>query len=284
MIQIMERYFKLSNGEEIPSVGFGTWLTPAGAVAVESVECALADGYRHIDTAAAYENERSVGEGIAQSGVPRGDLFVTSKVWNTERGYDSTLRAFDKSCSYLGMDYLDLYLIHWPASPNKFADWKRINAETWRAMERIYDEKRVRSIGVSNFLRHHLEALIESARIVPMVNQIEYHPGFMQEGCVRYCEANNILVEAWSPLGRGRVLNNELLLKLAAKYGKSVAQICLRWELQHGVLPLPKSVTPQRIKENIEVFDFELTAEDMLMIDNMGDFGASGLDPDTVDF
>ncbi|MCM1477074.1 MAG: aldo/keto reductase [Bacteroides sp.] len=280
----MEQDFILNNGIHIPAIGFGTWQTPDGSIAIEAVKCALDNGYRHIDTAAAYNNEKSVGEGIAQSGIPREELFVTSKVWNTERGYDSTLRAFDKSCSDLGLDYLDLYLIHWPAVENQFSDWKEINAATWKAMVELYKQGRIRSIGVSNFMPHHLEALMADAELMPMVNQIEFHPGFMQKQCVDFCEKNSILVEAWSPLGRGRVLNNELLLSLADKYGKTVAQICIRWALQHGVLPLPKSITTSRIKENIEVFDFEISKDDILKIDNMGQCGESGLDPDTIDF
>lgn len=204
----MKNYFKLSNGIDVPAVGFGTWLTPEGAVAIEAVERALSVGYRHIDTAAAYDNEKSVGVALSRSGIPRNQVFVTSKVWNTERGYDSTLRAFDKTCANLKLEYLDLYLIHWPAVENQFADWKEINAATWRAMERLYDEGRVRSIGVSNFLPHHLRPLMAAAHVPPMVNQIEFHPGFMQRDCVDFCKSAGIVVEAWSPLGRGRVLNN----------------------------------------------------------------------------
>lgn len=280
----MEKDFRLNNGVLIPSVGFGTWQTPDGDVAVKAVKYALSDGYRHIDTAAVYANEKSVGKGIAESKVSRDKIFVTSKVWNTDRGYDATLRAFDKTLADLGLDYLDLYLIHWPASPGRFTDWKDINADTWRAMERLYAEKRIRAIGVSNFMPHHLDALLEKAQIMPMVNQIEFHPGFMQKECVEYCKANNILVEAWSPLGTGRLLSNETLKQIAAKYNKSVAQICIRWALQNGTLPLPKSVNPERIKENLEVFDFNISEEDMLTINGMGYCGGSGLDPDKVEF
>lgn len=280
----MEKEFELRNGVKIPSVGLGTWLSPEGRITTDAIRYALASGYRHIDCAAAYDNEKSVGAGIKESGVKREEIFVTSKLWNTERGYDTTLRAFDRSCSDLGLDYLDLYLIHWPASPNQFPNWREINAATWKAMERLYDEGRIRAIGVSNFLPHHLEALAETARIPVMVNQIEYHPGFMQRECVEYCTSHGILVEAWSPLGRGRLSANELLNSIAAKYGKSMAQICIRWELQNGVLPLPKSVTPQRISQNIDVFDFTISAEDMAAIDNMGPCGESGLHPDKIDF
>lgn len=280
----METTFTLSNGVKIPAPGFGTWQAPDGEVAVEAVKCALANGYRHIDTAAAYDNERSVGRAIAESGIDRKQLFVTSKVWNTDRGYDTTLRAFDKSLADLGLDYLDLYLIHWPATEHQFDDWQLINARTWQAMQRLYSEGRVRAIGVSNFMPHHLRPLIDEAELAPMVNQIEYHPGWTQPECVTYCKEMGIVVEAWSPLGRGRVLSNPVLEAIAAAHGKSVAQICLRWELQCGVLPLPKSVTPERIRQNIDIFDFSLTTDEMRAIDTMPPTGASGLDPDTVTF
>lgn len=280
----MENRFVLNNGVEIPAIGFGTWQTPRGEVAVESVKYAINCGYRHIDAAAVYGNEVSVGEGIKQSGIDRNDLFVTSKVWNTERGYDSTLRAFDKTLSDLGLDYLDLYLIHWPATEHRFADWKELNLSTWRAMEKLYNDGRVRAIGVSNFLPHHLEALMDSVSIIPSVNQIEFHPGFMQKDCVEFCRKHNILVEAWSPLGTGRMLDNPLLKAIADNYDKSVAQICIRWGLQHGVLPLPKSVTPDRIKENIDVWDFSISDSDMSRIDAMAYCGGSGLNPDKIDF
>lgn len=280
----METTFTLSNGVKIPAIGFGTWQAPDGYVAVEAVKCALASGYRHIDTAAAYDNERSVGRAIAESGIDRRQIFVTSKVWNTDRGYDTTLRAFDKSLALLGLDYLDLYLIHWPAAEHQFDDWQLINARTWQAMQRLYSEGRVRAIGVSNFMPHHLRPLIDEAELAPMVNQIEYHPGWTQPDCVTYCKEMGIVVEAWSPLGRGRVLADPTLEAIAAAHGKSVAQVCLRWELQSGVLPLPKSVTPERIRQNIDIFDFTLTPAEMQAIDSMPPTGASGLDPDTVTF
>lgn len=275
--------FQLNNGYEIPCVGFGTWQTPDGETAVMAVSEAIRVGYRHIDTAACYENEVGVGQGIKKSGIERENLFVTSKVWNTERGYEKTLAACEKTFSDLGLDYLDLYLIHWPASSSQYDNWEEINLETWRAMTELYKAGRIRSIGVSNFMPHHLEALLKT-EVPPMVNQIEYHPGLTQAKTVDYCKKHNILVEAWSPLGTGRMLNNETLKLIADKYEKSVAQLCVRWCLQNDVLPLPKSVTPSRIAENADVFGFEITTEDMLVINAMPYFGGSGLHPDQVDF
>lgn len=280
----LAKCFKLSNGYEIPQVGFGTWQTPNGETATQAVKVALQCGYRHIDTAAIYGNEKSVGEGIRKSGVCREDLFVTSKVWNTERGYEKTLAAFDKTLADLGLEYLNLYLIHWPANEKQFENWQEINKDTWRAMETLYLEGKIKSIGVSNFLVHHLEPLLAAAKIEPMINQIEFHPGQMQLDTVEFCKRNQILVEAWSPLGTGRMLNNSTLMAIAEKYQKSVAQLCIRWCLQNEVLPLPKSVTPSRIKENTEVFDFVLSAEDMEIINDMKYCGGSGLNPDEVEF
>ena len=275
--------YVLSNGIKIPCVGFGTWQTPDGEVAVNSVLEALKAGYRHVDTAAAYHNEASVGEAIATCGINRSEIFVTSKLWNKERGYETTLAAFEKTMAELKLDYLDLYLIHWPANSKQFENWDEINLETWRAMTKLYKDGRIKAIGVSNFLPHHLESLMKT-EVKPMVNQIEYHPGFMQEETVEYCNKNGILVEAWSPLGCGRMLSNETLKAIAAKYNKSVAQLCIRWCLQNEVLPLPKSVTPSRIVENANVFDFEISAEDMATINAMEYCGGSGHNPDTVDF
>ncbi len=280
----MTQYYHLSNDVQIPLIGYGTWQTPDGDIAEKSVAHAIKSGYRHIDAAAVYANEKSVGEGIRLSGIERKELFVTSKVWNTERGYESTLRAFEQTLRDLQLDYLDLYLIHWPASAHQFANWEEINAETWRAMEKLYRNGKIRAIGVSNFMPHHLDALLAQAEIKPMVNQIEFHPGFMQQACVDYCRQHEMLVEAWSPLGTGAVLGNEQLKLIADKHGKSVAQVCLRWVLQHEVLPLAKSITANRIEENLNIFDFMLTLEEMQTIDALPPCGGQYLDPDKVDF
>ncbi len=272
--------FKLNNGYHVPGVGFGTWLT-TDEQAAEVVKTAIAMGCRHIDTAAYYFNEKGIGQGIAECGVPREELFITSKVWSTERGYESTKKAFAKTMENLQLDYLDLYLIHWPASPNRQADWDEVNLATWRALTELYEAGKIKAIGVSNFLPYHMESLMKT-RVKPMVNQIEYHPGEMKSETVEYCKRNGVLVEAWSPLGRRRILEHELLKEIAVKYNKSVAQICIRWALQNGVLPLPKSTTPSRIKENLDVFDFEITKEDMERINTMEPCGGSGLHPDEV--
>lgn len=275
--------FVLSNGYAIPCVGFGTWQTPDGETAVSAVKMAIKKGYRHIDAAAIYGNEISVGQGIRESGIERSALFVTSKVWNDERGYQKTLNAFATTLADLQLDYLDLYLIHWPASSSRYSNWEELNLETWRAITDLHKSGKIRAIGVSNFLPHHLAALM-GTEVPPMVNQIEFHPGQMQHETVEFCRRNAILVEAWSPLGSGRLLANPLLSSIAAKNNKSVAQLCVRWCLQHEVLPLPKSVTPARIAENAEVFDFSIAEDDMAAIDNMTNVGGSGLHPDHVDF
>ncbi|MDS0526244.1 aldo/keto reductase [Clostridium sp. SHJSY1] len=275
--------FTLNNDYKIPCVGFGTWQTPDGETAVNAVKAAIQCGYRHIDTAAIYGNENSVGKGITECEVPREEVFITSKVWNKERGYKKTLKAFEKTCEDLGVDYIDLYLIHWPASQSQFEDWEEINLETWKAMIELFKADKIKSIGVSNFMPHHLKALMET-EIKPMVNQIEFHPGQMQEETVEYCKKNGILVEAWSPLGTGRMLTNEVLMNIAEKYQRSVAQVCIKWILQQDILPLPKSITPSRIEENTQVFDFELSQEDMEIINGMEYSGGSGLHPDKVGF
>ena len=256
---------------------------PEEPATVDAIVQALRLGYRHIDTAYFYGNETCVGEAIRASGLPREEIFVTSKVWNTDRGYQPTLAAFEKTMTHLGLDYLDLYLIHWPAYADKYDNWEDINRETWRAMTELYQSGRVRAIGVSNFKPHHLKALLEGP-VKPMVDQIELNPGWQQRETVAFCAQHDILIEAWSPLGRGRVLGHPLLAELGRKYSKTPAQICLRWCLDKGYLPLPKSVTPSRIRENLNIFDFALTPEDIARLDALPPFGESGRDPDNVPF
>ncbi|HIS68748.1 MAG TPA: aldo/keto reductase [Candidatus Gallacutalibacter stercoravium] len=283
MKRLTDRY-QLRNGISIPCVGFGTWQTPDGETAVAAVKEALAVGYRHIDTAAIYGNEESVGRAIKESDVERERLFITSKVWNTDHGYDATLKAFETTMKKLDLDYLDLYLIHWP-NPAKFRDcWEEANAGTWKAMEELYTAGKVRAIGLSNFMPHHIEPLLKTAKYLPMVNQIKLCPGETQEETVRYCKERYILVEAYSPLGTGKVFDVPEMKALAEKYGKTVAQICLRWSLQMGFLPLPKSVTPARIKENADIFDFELSAEDVALISGLKGCCGETPDPDHTKF
>ncbi len=276
--------YTLANGVKIPCVGFGTWQTPDGDVCVDSVKAALACGYRHIDTAAVYGNEASVGLGLVESGVDRKDVFVTTKLWNSVRGYEETRAAFAESMRKLGLDVLDLYLIHWP-NPKMYRDnWEKANAETWRAMEDLYFEGKIRAIGVSNFLPHHFDALLKTARVVPMVNQIRLFPGFAQPETVEHCRKHNVLLQAYSPLGTGKLLSAETLVKMAEKYNKTPAQIALRWSLQMGFNPLPKSVTPSRIEENTKIFDFVLSEEDMETLTQMENPCGAGNHPDHTSF
>ena len=276
--------YTLSNGVNIPCVGFGTWQTPNGETATNSVLEAIKCGYRHIDTAACYGNEESVGKAIKLSGINREDLFVTSKLWNTDQGYESTLKAFNKTIKDLDLDYLDLYLIHWPVVKGHKEDWEKSICETWKAFEKLYSEGKIRAIGVSNFKPHHLKVIFENCNIKPMVNQIELHPSHNQDETVKFCRNNNILVEAWGPLSTGRIFKVKEMQDIADKYSKSIALITLRWHIQNEILPLPKSVTPSRIKENSMIFDFELLKEDMELIQNLKGCEGSGIDPDNINF
>lgn len=276
--------YTLSNGVNIPCVGFGTWQTPNGETATNSVLEAIKCGYRHIDTAACYGNEESVGKAIKLSGINREDLFVTSKLWNTDQGYESTLKAFNKTIKDLDLDYLDLYLIHWPVVKGHKEDWEKSICETWKAFEKLYSEGKIRAIGVSNFKPHHLKVIFENCNIKPMVNQIELHPSHNQDETVKFCRNNNILVEAWGPLSTGRIFKVKEMQDIADKYSKSIAQITLRWHIQNEILPLPKSVTPSRIKENSMIFDFELLKEDMELIQNLKGCEGSVIDPDNINF
>ena len=271
----------ISNGTSIPCVGFGTWKTP-DEEAAKSVAEALRVGYRHIDTATAYGNEAGVGRAIAESGISREEIFLTSKLWNPHQGYESTLEAFDRSLEKLQTDYLDLYLIHWPHDRKYFDNWEEKNIETWRAFEKLYQEGKIKAIGVSNFRPRHLENIVSHCDIAPMVDQIEIHPGMSQDDMIAYCREHNMVVVGWSPMATGRIFSVPEVQEIAEKYGKSIAQVCLRWSVQRGVIPLPKSVTPARILENSQVFDFELEEADMQRISALTDCGWSGLDPDNL--
>ncbi|VRF48552.1 2,5-diketo-D-gluconic acid reductase A [Streptococcus pneumoniae] len=256
--------YQLNNGVEIPVLGFGTFKVKDGEEAYRAVLEALKAGYRHIDTAAIYQNEESVGQAIKDSGVPREEMFVTTKLWNSQQTYEQTRQALEKSIEKLGLDYLDLYLIHWPnPKPLRENDaWKTRNAEVWRAMEDLYQEGKIRAIGVSNFLPHHLDALLETTTIVPAVNQVRLAPGVYQEEVVAYCREKGILLEAWGPFGQGELFDSKQVQEIAANHGKSVAQIALAWSLAEGFLPLPKSVTTSRIQANLDCFGIELSHEE----------------------
>lgn len=276
--------FKLRNGVEIPCVGFGTYLTPDGDTCVNSVKEALLAGYRHIDTAEFYANEESVGKALAESGISRDEVFVTTKLWNTNQGYDSALRHFDMSAKKLGLDTVDLYLIHWPMAKDFVADYPKTLLDTWRAFERLYEEGRVRAIGVCNCLKHHLKVIIDNSKVAPMVNQIEFHAGLVQKEAEEFSKLNGVVVEAWAPLCRGRAFGNHVLESIAAKHGKTQAQVLVRWCLDKGVLPLPKSVTPSRIRENIDVFDFALPADEIAAIETIEGVGRIGSNPDDAKY
>ena len=274
---------KLNDGRIIPMIGFGTWQIEDGEPAYNAVSEALKAGYRHIDTAQAYGNEASVGDAIKDSDVVREDIFLTTKVWNTVLTYDETLKSIEESMEKLKVSYLDLVLIHWP-NPKAVRDndgWKLRNNEVWRALETLQKEGKIRSIGVSNFMNHHLEALLEIAKVIPAVNQIKLAPGLTQADVVDYCKEKGILVQAYSPLGHGTAFNHEVIKKVAENYlGKSAAQVALRWSLDKGFLPLPKSVTPKHIQSNLNIFDFKLSERDIKALDNVEGV-IEPTDPDT---
>jgi len=272
---IGENGFVLENGVELPFLGFGTYLVKEEHVLLDALQA----GYRHLDTARRYENEKEVGRAVKNCGLHRRELFLTSKVWKTELGYDQTLRSFDASLKDLGVNYLDLYLIHWPM-PYPGADWKPLVTESWRALERLYEEGATQAIGVCNFLPQHLMHLMKTANTMPMVDQLEFHPGYPQHATLDFCRSHGIQAEAWSPLGRGSLLKEPLVLELAEKYGKSPAQICLRFCLQNNVLPLPKSSAPERMKANLDIFDFDLELEDLYRLMTMPQTGWSGIHPE----
>lgn len=272
-MQDIRSYTLLNNGVKMPWLGFGTYKVENGNTVIESVNEALKIGYRHIDTASYYGNEEGVGIAIKESGIPRSEIFLVSKVWNSDQGYEKTIKSFNTSLKKLGTDYLDLFLIHWPHPLHK---------ETWRALERLYKEGRIRAIGVSNFKINHLKELLDDAEIKPMVNQVEFHPELIQNELIKFCKEHDIQLEAWSPLMRGKVFEIQLLEELSKKYGKTISQIVLRWDLQMGVVTIPKSTTSTRIKENADIFDFEISKEDMDKIQQLDKGLRIGADPDKV--
>ncbi len=272
-IESLESSFTLANGNKIPCVGFGTWQSAEGDEAYNAVLSALRSGYRHIDTAAAYKNEKSVGKAVQdfinESGVRREELFITTKLWNLDHGYENTKRAIKTSLEKLGLGYVDLYLIHWP-NPLKFRScWQETNAESWKAMEEAYKDGKLKAIGISNFCERHIDELLRTAEIKPMANQIKICPGIAQKNLADYSRSLGMVVEGYSPFGTGGVFNSGEMKGLAQKYGKTIAQICVRWSLQQNVVPLPKSVSEERIKENAQVFDFEISTEDCELISNL---------------
>jgi methylglyoxal/glyoxal reductase len=270
----------LNNGIDMPQLGYGVFRVEEGTELEKAVETAIRMGYRSIDTAAIYGNEKSVGNGVRNAIdaglVTREELFITSKVWNDGLSYDETIAAYEESLEKMGLDYLDLYLIHWPGK-DKYM-------ESWKALQALYKDGRIKSIGVSNFEVHHLETLLNEAEIKPVVNQIEFHPKLTQKEVRTFCEEHNIRVEAWSPLMNAELLKNDTVQEMAKSVGKSAAQVILRWDLQHGIITIPKSMTESRMKENISLFDFELSEEQMKQIDELNENKRSGPDPDEFDF
>lgn len=277
MISSISDTTALHNEVEMPWFGLGVLHVPDGEIAKDVVAHAVKVGYRLIDTAAVYGNEQGVGEGLTASGVDREEIFVTSKVWNSDQGYDQALAAFEASMKRLNLDYLDLYLIHWPGpDPSVFV-------ETWRALEHLYESGRVRAIGVSNFNSEHLEQLSESSQVVPMVNQVEFHPRLQQPELIQYCQSNGILVEAWRPIMKGTVGELPLLVKIAERHGKTPVQVTIRWVMERGLIAIPKSQNPERIIENAQVFDFALTADEIEQINKLDAGERMGPEPATFD-
>ncbi|WP_156949597.1 aldo/keto reductase [Paenibacillus sp. FSL H7-0350] len=272
MMMNLKSATKLANGVEMPWFGLGVFKVQEGQEVIDSVKAAIKAGYRSIDTAAVYGNEEGVGQAIRESGVAREELFITTKVWNTEQGYDSTLAAFDESLNKLGLDYADLYLVHWPIRA-KYKD-------TWRALEKLYADGKVRAIGVSNFQIDHLEDLLADAAVKPMVNQVELHPLLNQQELREYCKAQGIQIEAWAPLAQGHLLDNEVLADIAAHHNKTLPQVILRWDLQNGIVTIPKSVKEERIIANADIFDFELSEEEISRINGLNRDQRFGSHPD----
>lgn len=273
----------LSNGVEIPEIGFGTWKAPTGEVTIEAVKTAIECGYTHIDCASIYGNEKEVGIAIKESKVVRETLFITGKLWNDIRGYQETIDAFNKTLEDLQLDYLDLYLIHWPR-PKKYHDnYIEKNRESWKAMEYLYKQGKIKAIGVSNFKVHHIEEIMENCEIKPMVNQIEFHPSCLEKEIREFCKKENIVVTGYSPLANGKVFECKELVEFAEKYDVSIAQLCVKYALQHNIIPLVKSVTKERIKANLNL-NFTITSEDMEKIDKITTCGGSYQDSDNISF
>lgn len=273
-----QTHIALNDGARIPQVGLGVWQTPNDEAA-PAVKAALSSGYRHVDTAAVYENEEGVGEGIRQSGIDRSEIYLTTKLWNTEQGYDQTLKAFDASLKRLGTDYVDLYLIHWPSAH------RGLFVDTWKAFVKLKEEGRAKSIGVSNFYPEHIEKIIAETGVTPVINQIELHPDFQQREARAFHEKHGIATQSWSPLGQGKLLGHSAIADIAAKLGRTPAQVIIRWHIDNGLVVIPKSVTPSRISENFKVFDFKLSAEDLDTLNGLDDAGARiGPDPKTATF
>ncbi len=271
--------YTLSNGVRIPCVGYGTYKAADGNGSAV-IRMALEAGYRYFDTASFYQTETYVAQALRDSGISRSEVFLASKMWKDEMGYEQTKAAFQRTLKRLETDYLDLYLIHWPRPDAGYGDWKQLDMDTWRAMEELYEAGKIRAIGLSNFLPQHIENLLQNGKIAPMVNQIEFHPGHTQEATVRYCQAHGIQVQAWSPMGRTRVLKDPLVQELAQNHGVSAAQICLRYAVQRQIIPLPKASSMERMKQNQDLFSFELTQEEMFRLDTMPPTGWSGQHPD----
>ncbi len=271
--------YTLSNGVRIPCVGYGTYKAADGNGSAV-IRMALEAGYRYFDTASFYQTETYVAQALRDSGISRSEVFLASKMWKDEMGYAQTKAAFQRTLKRLETDYLDLYLIHWPRPDAGYGDWKQLDMDTWRAMEELYEAGKIRAIGLSNFLPQHIENLLQNGKIAPMVNQIEFHPGHTQEATVRYCQAHGIQVQAWSPMGRTRVLKDPLVQELAQNHGVSAAQICLRYAVQRQIIPLPKASSMERMKQNQDLFSFELTQEEMFRLDTMPPTGWSGQHPD----
>jgi diketogulonate reductase-like aldo/keto reductase len=276
MIKSIEDKVTLNNGVQMPWFGLGVYKVEEGEEVDTSIKAAIDAGYRSIDTAAFYQNEEGVGNAIRSVGIDRKELFITTKVWNNSQGYDSTIKAFEESRKKLGIDYIDLYLIHWPV--------KGKYKETWRTMEKLYKDGHVRAIGVCNFQVHHLEDLMRDSEVVPVVNQVEFHPKLTQKPLLKFCRENNIQLEAWGPLMRGKILDDPTLTEIANKHNKTTAQVVLRWDLQKEVVTIPKSVKAGRIRSNANVFDFQLTNEEMNQIDELNENIRTGPDPDNFSF